>query len=289
MPIRMVISPRTAALYRSFGHHNHVDSAQVEALRALLAPTGWIDRTRQFAGALRLRARTPHGLLIVGTPTDEPWHLTAHLADESRLAGLPELEPTLVRWAPPPGAPAHLRVGIDRLEQAGRTETLLVVSPEVAPASLLERVADARKAGSTIFALDRGDAELDELAHEALGVLPAQVPVSFDGAQHLVSAAVGESARAPGFRGSAIPRPRRSDGLIPGRGAGRAAGVTDGYLPQDTDGYLPRETDLDEMLQAEAEGGDPLRAASRIAYLRGRLGRLLDAISGPQPDDWDRP
>jgi hypothetical protein len=280
MAIRMVISPRTAALYRSFGHHNHVDSAQVEALRALLAPTGWIDRTRHFAGALRLRARTPHGLLIVGTPTDEPWHLTAHLADESRLVGLPELEPTLVRWAPPPGAPAHLRVGIDRLEQAGRAETLLVVSPEAAPASLLERVADARKAGSTIFALDRGDAELDGLAHEALGVLPAQVPVSFDGAQHLVSAAVGESARAPGPRGSAIPRPRRGDGLVPGRGDGRAA--------HGTDGYLPRDTDLDEVLRAEAEGGDPLRAASRIAHLRGRLGRLLDAISGPQPDDWDR-
>ncbi|MHB1593115.1 MAG: hypothetical protein ACYCO9_11125 [Streptosporangiaceae bacterium] len=251
-----------------------MDSAQVEALRALLAPTGWIDRTRQFAGALRLRARTPHGLLIVGTPTDEPWHLTAHLADESRLAGLPELEPTLVRWAPAPGAPPHLRVGIDRLEQAGRTETLLVVSPEVAPAALLERVADARKAGSTIFALDRGDAELDGLAHQALGVLPAQVPVSFDGAQHLVSAAVGESARAPGLGGRAVPRPRRGTG---------------GYLPRDADGYLPRDADLDEVLRAEAEGGDPLRAGSRIAYLRGRLGRLLDAISGPQRDDWDRP
>ena len=284
----------------------------MEALRALLAPTGWIDRTRQFAGALRLRARTPHGLLIVGTPGDEPWHLTAHLADESRLAGMPELEPTLVRWAPPPGAPPHLRVGIDRLEQAGRTETLLVVSPVVAPAALLERVADARKAGSTIFALDRGDAELDGLAHEALGVLPAQVPVSFDGAQHLVSAAVGESARAPGPRGGAIPRPRRGDGLVPGRGDRGAArdsdgyrpghlggylpgdadgyrpGDADGYRPGDIDGFLPRDTDLDEVLQAEAAGGEQLRPGSRIGYLRGRLGRLLDAISGPQQDDWDR-
>ncbi|MHB1433781.1 MAG: hypothetical protein ACYCVZ_16925 [Streptosporangiaceae bacterium] len=256
-----------------------MDSAQVEALRALLAPTGWIDRTRQFAGALRLRARTPQGLLIVGTPTDEPWHLTAHLADESRLAGLPELEPTLIRWAPPPGAPTHLRVGIDRLERAGRTETLLVVSPEVAPAALLERVADARKAGSTIFALDRGDAELDDLAHEALGVLSAQVPVSFDGAQHLVSAAVGESARAPGLRGAAVPRPRRADGLVPER--------ADDHAAPDIGGYLPR-ADLDELLEAEAEGGDQARPGSRIAHLRGRLGRLLDAISGPQQDGWDR-
>jgi hypothetical protein len=174
-----------------------VNPAQVEMLRTVLAPTGWWDRTRQFAAAIRGRARTPHGLLIVGTPADEPWHLTAHLADESRLAGIPELLPTLVRWAPPPGAPPHLRVGIDRLREAGRAETLLVVAAEAAPVPLLERVADARKAGASIFALDQGDPELDSLAHEALAVVPAQVPVTFDGAQHLVSAAVAEHAREP--------------------------------------------------------------------------------------------
>lgn len=179
---------------RRLGHHESVNTAQVEALRALLAPTGWLERTSDFARALRGRARTPQGLLIVGTPDDEPWHMTAHLADESRLAGLPELEPTLVRWAPPRGAPPHLAVGIDRLERAGRSETLLVISPDAAPAALLERVADARKAGTTIFALDRGDADLDDLAHESLDVLPEQAPVSFDGAQHLVSLAVGEAA-----------------------------------------------------------------------------------------------
>src|SRR6266436_3204030 len=90
------------------------------------SPTGWLERTRYFAGALRRRARTPNGLLIVGTPADEPWHMTAHLADESQLAGLPELMPTLIRWAPPPGAPPHLSIGLERLEQAGRSETLLV-------------------------------------------------------------------------------------------------------------------------------------------------------------------
>jgi hypothetical protein len=178
-----------------------MNTAQVEALHALLAPTGWLDRTRFFARELRIRARTPNGLLIVGTPADEPWHMTAHLADESRLTGLPELAPTLVRWAPPPGAPPHLSVGIDRLEHAGRDETLLVVSGEVAPSALLERLADARKTGAAIFAIDQGDPELDELAHEALAVLPAQAPVSFDGAQHLVSLAIGEAA---------APRPQRS-------------------------------------------------------------------------------
>ena len=71
-----------------FGHHGAMNADQVEALRVLLAPTGWLDRTRSFGRALRRSARTPQGLLVVGTPADEPWHLTAHLADESRLARL---------------------------------------------------------------------------------------------------------------------------------------------------------------------------------------------------------
>jgi hypothetical protein len=169
-----------------------MNADQVAALRALLAPTGWLDKTRFFGRALRENARTPEGLLIVGTPDEEPWHMTAHLADESRQAGLPELSPTLVRWAPPPRAPAHLSVGIERLESAGRDETLLVVSAQAAPASLLQRLADARKTGTTIFALDQDDPELDGIAHEALAVPPGTSLVSFDAAQHLVSAAAGE-------------------------------------------------------------------------------------------------
>jgi hypothetical protein len=181
-----------------------VHNAQVEALRALLAPTGWLDRTRQFAGALRRQVRTPQGLLIVGTPDDEPWHMTAHLADESELAGLPELKPTLIRWAPPPGAPPHLSIGLDRLEQAGRSQTLLVVSAQPAPERLLDRVADAKRAGSSIFALDQGDPELDDLVHESLAVRPEQDPLSFDAAQHLVSYAVADPALNPA-RASAVP------------------------------------------------------------------------------------
>jgi hypothetical protein len=186
----------------------HMNADQVAALRALLAPTGWLARTSQFAGALRRSARTPHGLLIVGPASDEPWHLTAHLTDESRLAGIPELEPTLIRWAPQPGAPAHLAVGLDRLREAGRSETLLVVTPQIAPAELLQRVDDVRRLGATIFALDRGDAELDQLAHEALAVPEATAPVSFDAAQHLVSAAAGEVPGQPAALGRRrLPRP----------------------------------------------------------------------------------
>ncbi len=187
-----------------------MNAAQVEALRALLAGSGWLERTQCFARALRGRSRTPHGLLVVGTPASEPWHLTAHLADESRLARLPELAPTLVRWAPPPGGPPHLSIGIDRIERAGRAETLLVIGSEAAPDPLLERVADARKAGAAIFALDRGDDDLDTLAHESLAVRAEIDPLSFDGAQHLVSLAVGEPGRPPARPGG-VPRPRPGD------------------------------------------------------------------------------
>jgi hypothetical protein len=185
----------------------------------MLARTGWLERTRLFGRALRTSTRSPGGLLLVGTPTYEPWHLTAHLDDESRLAGIPELMPTLVRWSPPPDAPPHLRVGLSRLEAARRGETLFVVTEDTAPVPLLERVNDARRVGATILALDSGnDPELEALAHEALAV-PALSPgsppssglspasprspvdeaslagqlglLTFDAAQHLVSAAAG--------------------------------------------------------------------------------------------------
>jgi hypothetical protein len=89
-------------------HHGAVDTDQVTALRILLGPSGWLEQTRSFAHALRGRQpRAAGGLLLVGTPDEEPWHLAAHLDQESRLAGIPGLAPTLVRWSPPPGAPAH--------------------------------------------------------------------------------------------------------------------------------------------------------------------------------------
>ncbi len=195
-----------------------MNTEQVDALRTLLASSGWLERTRYFARALRGRSRTPNGLLVVGTPDFEPWHMAAHLEDESRYAGLPGLAPTLVRWAPPEDGPSHLRVGIDRIARASRSETLLVVGSGTAPGALLERVADARKAGASIFALDRGDDELDSLAHECLAVRPVVDPVSFDGAQHLVSIAVGEAdpehSRSGDVRaapGSARPTVRLGD------------------------------------------------------------------------------
>ncbi len=183
----MASPPQLRAKWIGCGHHGYVDADQVATLRTLLARSGWLERAGVFGRALRTSTRAPGGLLLVGTPDFEPWHLTAHLDEESRLSGIPELMPTLVRWMPPPDAPPHLRVGLDRLEAARRGETLFVVTQDSAPVPLLERVNDARRVGATILALDGGcDPELDELAHESLA---APALVSFDAAQHLVSSA----------------------------------------------------------------------------------------------------
>lgn len=205
---------------RDVGHDGAVDPSRVNLLREVLSSTGWVDRTRGFARSLRRStdSGSPDGLLLVGTPTQEPWHLAAHLDDESRYAGVPSLSPTLVRWAPPPGAPAHLAIGLERLEDARRGETLFVVAPDDPTEQLLERLADARRAGATLLAIDAGDSDLADLAHDELivpqrgltapgepsgltvplelagvGDVDLSLPdVSFDTVQHLVSAAAGD-------------------------------------------------------------------------------------------------
>jgi len=181
-----------------------MDAVRVAALRDLLASTGWVERTHTFATTMRRSTRTPGGLLLVGTPDQEPWHLTAHLDDESRWSGVVEMRPTLVRWTVPDGAPPHLSVTMQRLEQAGRGETVLVVAEEDAPDQLLERAWDARRHGATVLSLDGGDTQLGEVAHESLTVAQADLVVpelSFDSVQHLVSVATGEVAAADSATG----------------------------------------------------------------------------------------
>jgi hypothetical protein len=180
-----------------------MDSARVAVLRELLSATGWVDRTRSFAHVLRRSTRTPGGLLLVGTPQAEPWHLAAHLDDESRYAGIPELSPTLVRWQVPADAPKHLAHTLERLEAARRGETVFVVAEAAAPAGLLQRVHDARTHGATVLSLDGGDTELQGLAHESLTIVQKDLVIpelSFDTIQHLVSVAAGE-AGARGRKG----------------------------------------------------------------------------------------
>ncbi|MFI8994867.1 hypothetical protein [Streptomyces sp. NPDC053542] len=191
-----------------------MDAVRVALLREVLAGTEWIQATRRFAGSLRASV-APHGggLLLVGSAEYEPWHLAAHLDDEAAWSGLPELSPTLVRHRVPLGVPAHLSVGLGRLETARRGETLLVVAPDAPGPGLLERVHDARRNGATVLALDAGDRDLGALAHDALTVPgpagPAEVPepeppgaadLDLDTVQHLVSAAAGENS---------LPAPRR--------------------------------------------------------------------------------
>ncbi|MDX2290761.1 MULTISPECIES: hypothetical protein [Streptomyces] len=179
-----------------------MDAVRVALLREVLAGTEWPAAARRFAGALRASVVPQRGgLLLVGTEAYEPWHLAAHLVDEAAWSGLPELVPTLVRHRARPDDPAHLAVGLGRLEAAGRGATLLVVAPERPEAGLLQRVHDARRAGATVLSLDGGDAEVRGLAHKALTVAEgAGAGVDFDTVQHLVSAAVGEN-RLPGPRG----------------------------------------------------------------------------------------
>ncbi|WP_406381062.1 hypothetical protein [Streptomyces sp. NBC_01618] len=186
-----------------------MDAVRVALLREVLAGTEWPAAARRFAGALR-SAVVPHGggLLLVGTAAYEPWHLAAHLVDESTWSGLPELTPTLVRHRVEPGDPAHLAVGLGRIEAAGRGETLLLVAPEQPGAGLLERVHDARRAGATVLSLDGGDPEVRGLAHETLAVTGTD-DVDLDTVQHLVSAAAGENS-APAPRGNRRFRDRLS-------------------------------------------------------------------------------
>jgi hypothetical protein len=183
-----------------------MDAVRVALLREVLAGTEWVQATRRFAGALRSSV-APHrgGLLLVGSAAYEPWHLAAHLDDEAAWSGLQELSPTLVRHRVPGGAPAHLAVGLGRLEAAGRGETLLVVAPGAPGAGLLERVHDARRNGATVLALDGGDHDLHALAHDALAAPPAppagnsaaSPDLDLDTVQHLVSAAAGENCLPP--------------------------------------------------------------------------------------------
>ncbi|KUN28606.1 hypothetical protein AQJ23_06625 [Streptomyces antibioticus] len=171
-----------------------MDAVRVALLREVLAGTEWLGTTRRFAGVLR-GSVVSHGggLLLVGTPEYEPWHLAAHLVDEAAWSGTPELAPTLVRHDARPSDPAHLAVGPGRLAAARRGETLLLVAPEEPDAPLLERVHDARRAGATVLALGPGEGGLAAMAHESLAV-PEGTDLDLDTVQHLVSAAAGENA-----------------------------------------------------------------------------------------------
>jgi hypothetical protein len=166
-----------------------MDPVTTASLRRALRDTPWPAAARSFLGSIARGGHEPGGLLTVGTPEYEPWHLTAHLRDDAELRGDHALVPTLVRRAVPANAPRHLRHGMERLEEAGRGATVLVVSPLAADEGLLQRVQDARRRGSTLLAMTTTDPELVALTHDALVTGHADEPeaLPFEVASHLVS------------------------------------------------------------------------------------------------------
>lgn len=229
-------------------HHRQVDSARVALLRDVLSSTPWLDNTRAFARALRSSVRTQSGLLLVGTPENEPWHLAAHLDDESRFAGIPELAPVLVRHHVPTGAPAHLSIGLERLESARNGEALFVVAATSAPEPMLDRIDDARHRGAVVLTMHSGDSDLRSLSHESLEIPRTGIAVPTTAAAMLSNALDGTA-----------------------RGA----------LLTDIDA-TPDSFDIMGHLVSSAIGETALTSPtshSRRAF-RDRLGRLLDSISG---------
>ena len=200
---------RSLLLAGPAAHHGRVDSAQTDFLRELLSGTAWFGECRGFARTVRQAPRTEGGLLLVGTPEEEPWHLAAHLDTEAELSGLPLLSPTLVRHSVPEGAPPHLSVPLTRLNQARGGEALLVIAPDDPGAALLERVDDARRHGAAILTVAEGEEaapknrELLSLSHDALLVPVNGVVPGFDAAEHLLAVSAGEKpvrASSRGFR-----------------------------------------------------------------------------------------
>ncbi len=167
-----------------------------------LEPGGWLDAARRFAAALRGAGHAPGQLLVVGTAEDEPWHLTAHLAEAARWRSIPALQPTLVRWQVPEGAPPHLSVGLDAVHRAARGTTVLVAAPTPADdPRLLERLDDARRGGAVLLAMHGGTGPLDELAHAALP-LPRVMPSleGFETASHVLSTVTDAQRRTLPWR-----------------------------------------------------------------------------------------
>ncbi len=169
-----------------------MNADEAALLRTLFEGTAFDDEVVDFAGALGTAPHEAGGLLLVGTPEEEPWHFAAHLADEATWSGRDELSPTLVRWDVPDGAPPHLAVGLDRLRVVRTRETLLVVSPDGAPERLLDDVQRARRTGAHVLAIEAGDRDLRGLAHEALTVPTRSY---LDVVQHVVSATAPGAVR----------------------------------------------------------------------------------------------
>jgi hypothetical protein len=179
-----------------------VDLTKASLLREMLTGTELGSRTTEFAHSLRRFTTRTGGLMLFGPPEDEPWHLTAHLDDELHRVGIDDIRPSLVRWAPPADAPPHLSIGLDRLRETGRGESLLVIAEQTPADTLLERIEDVRRRGTTIFSIDNGNKDLAGLSHESL-VPELLIPNSFGAGW--VTHSVGQDHDEPDHGRHAVP------------------------------------------------------------------------------------
>lgn len=171
----------------------------------------WIRQLGQFGAESRRFAQILGGhhrstrLIVVGTEGAEPWHFTAHLAEQAERCGRNDLAPTLLRWKVPPGAPRHLAMPVESLTQVSRSETVLVVSPSGESEALLSRVEDARRLGARILAIHRERSELVDLSHDGLPVGSWATSHEVEVGQHLVTRLAplqgqGNGPVAPAYR-----------------------------------------------------------------------------------------
>jgi len=155
--------------------------------KRLIRSLGFLGReAKAFGHALGSGNRSLGRLIIVGTPTYEPWHFTAHLADAAGRRDRRDLSPTLVRWQVPAGAPAHLGVSVDVVAHASRDTTVLVI-PDSDHPGLLERITDARRRGARVMTIERAESSLTMFTHELLTVGGGRSDQDYDACQHVVS------------------------------------------------------------------------------------------------------
>jgi hypothetical protein len=196
-----------------------MDVDAVDALGRALVGTGWWQQARVLVYFLRHRTRVPSGLLVVGTPAYEPFHLVGHLDDAARMRREYTTRPVLVRWVVESDVDPYFSVDLARVEAAGRGETLLMVLPTPAPDELVDRAIGARRRGATILSMDANDPRLGTVSHARMNVAslhrlpgaftmisalsdnaPARTPrahptdehLSFELAEHLLAAAAHE-------------------------------------------------------------------------------------------------
>ena len=137
-------------------------------------------------------------LFVLGSQDFEPWHFTAHIAEEADRTGRADLSPTLLRWAVPRGAPTHLSISTDHVSFLERNQTLLVVSPYGESDELKTRVDHARKRGARVLSVQQEGSQLSDLSHDILAVESWRNAHEIEVSQHLVTSLAPAEDRGVG-------------------------------------------------------------------------------------------